>query len=346
MNYLLNFGYEIEKVFLPSLSDLKCDFYRSPFPKSLDIIIDSLMFMQKIYIGEECDKEYISYEKYEPNNTRHSFKGLNSTKLNKTLDFDVFTGELENLVKEKSDNFIEDITIKLSDENNFDFKLKKKLASLYKSIDSFEDLRCDDNKIMELIRSSFLSSYKKTLGILEHKYKSFYEKSFIKDSYPITDMIVEDNNTPISPLSFSSLFANSKEYKESGVNDYGSRLKINNPFNKEELKSFFYSDELDFFYKIEVELIKLGYIKDKKWDSDRKKLIELIFILRDRNFFIPSAVKNNKTGDYKKLHPVFIFFEKRYQIKLGDQRKPSKSKIIFDSLDKSLFPFFLFPKSK
>lgn len=97
------------------------------------------------------------------------------------------------------------------------------------------------------------------------------------------------------------------------------------PFNREELKTFFMLDYIDDFVEAEATYQRERvFIKDNKWVKEKKELIKYCKVIFNRGYIKPRT----------KLKAVFNFFERRYNITLGDQSKPSKHEnIVYNEFD-------------
>lgn len=105
------------------------------------------------------------------------------------------------------------------------------------------------------------------------------------------------------------------------------------PFDKLGLKNILMTSYIKDFFESESILQEEGeYIKNNKWIKDKKELIIFCKVIFERGYIKPKL----------SLKAVFNFFEKRYDIKLGDQTKPSKHK----NFKTNEFDFTLFEKKK
>ncbi|MEM8522638.1 hypothetical protein [Flavobacterium sp. PL12] len=319
MNYFLLSKQTIENLKIPKIDDSNDDPFNFTYwfaGKLKDKIYSSELY------GAFTSEELLirSPNLLDNSDSRENIKDISSIYpgLLSSIDYSAFKIDVNTNILKQEERLISDLTLYEEHKPNFIIDLKNNLDFLHDSITFLNGFTINDNGIMLVIEESYLLSYHKIIEILEHKYKQIYPGAFDRSHF---DLI------------------NIKQQTNSEDNE-----RIENPFNKEDLNPFFFPDQLEFYYKNEIELIHKKIIQDSRWVSDKKKLIELVFILKHRNYFKDSVIKN-KSGSDKKLSPIFTFFEKRYHIKLGDQKKPSKNYSILATLDKNLFPFFTIPKS-
>lgn len=106
-------------------------------------------------------------------------------------------------------------------------------------------------------------------------------------------------------------------------------LDVLQPFSKAELKKILMLGYVNDFFNSETTLQEEGqYLKNNKWIKEKKELIIFCKVIMERGYIKPII----------SLKKVFNFFENRYNIKLGDQTKPSKHKdFITNEYDFTIF---------
>lgn len=107
--------------------------------------------------------------------------------------------------------------------------------------------------------------------------------------------------------------------------DNASTEEPNNTFDYSNKENYFFPEQVNGFKLIENEMIKKEYINDKaEWNTEKNKLVALIYILIQLKYLRPKIVgkeKNTSILAYRR------FFEARYKTTIADQMKPSKFEI-------------------
>ena len=109
------------------------------------------------------------------------------------------------------------------------------------------------------------------------------------------------------------------------------------PKKNKELDSLFLYNKIDEFMELENELIKRGFLektgKVLYWNDKHGYIVKLVNfcrILEHEKFF-------SKNVDLKR---IISFFEKRYNLEVGDQKKPTKHKNSIKVIKGDFFPIF------
>ena len=110
-------------------------------------------------------------------------------------------------------------------------------------------------------------------------------------------------------------------------NTISKNVEITNPFVKDDLKTIILRDFVEDFYKKELELFKQNYFNNQHtWNKPKRELVIFCKVIESRRYTIKPAANM--------LPKIIKFFEKRYNINVGDQRKPSKHDLYkFDNND-------------
>jgi hypothetical protein len=216
------------------------------------------------------------------------------------INYSKFQSDLNNSIEGQRLSMMGDLRLYEEHKFNFLIDLKTHLDFLDTAIKFLNFFETNKNEILSIVKQSYLLSYQKALVCLEAKYQQLYPNAFRTSSEILPD------STSLDKTRLASTFA------------------------KETLITVLFSDAVDDFFDNEARLIDDGYIVNSNWIERKDKLIVLVILLKHRKYINISR--------HKKLINVFKFFETRYSISLGDQRKPSKYEKL--AINDSLFPYF------
>ena len=322
MNYILNSLEEIRKVYTPDIEYLNTpvDWIPFTFCGIEKTILESMRFYQYYYHGDDHEKEDLSLKDFNFKNKSHKYYGLNYDYLLKNIDLEIFKTELDKSITKEENYFIFKIKEELGKNNNIEFEmnLNDYINSLYSSKKALDIIVENTNDFDRILIEKYIISYEKVFNALKFTYSNFvnnktmFSFKFSRADYYATDEVLRESSKNANE---SDLIANETFVK----------TETNNPFTKEELKLILDNnskdDFINKFYANETDLFKQGYFKEGKWDKSKKSLIVFCKVIAESSY-----IQKRYSG--KKLLPIFKFFEKRYDIKLGDQRKPCNHKLI------------------
>ena len=124
-------------------------------------------------------------------------------------------------------------------------------------------------------------------------------------------------------------------HREKQENDI-TKNHFNNVYETDTLKEIFCPEAINIYVEIESRLLVDKFINENCfWLRQKKELVALIHILNERKYLrkIPNRSKENYFKYYK------YYFEKRYNIDITEQSKPSKFQINKLSIYKPVFHF-------
>jgi hypothetical protein len=196
--YLIKAENDIEEVYKPSLDLLNANddffFLLFSFPLSAQTIKESMSFYSSFCYGEDdCEREYFDYKKFDYKNKGHHFKGINYENLNAKLDFRIFHDELTKLILDLESTFFQEI-----EDNrkypNFEIPLSDNLNEIKLSMNILNKINYNNNRIKDIVKKCFLSSYQNVINVLRNKYSILYEKSFLI----LSDIDINTNESNIT----------------------------------------------------------------------------------------------------------------------------------------------------
>lgn len=212
--YLLRTDNDIEEVYKPSLTLLneRDDFFFLffPFPLSAQTLKECMIFYSLFgYSDVDFEREYFDYTKFDYKNKGHHFGGINYVLLNEKLDFSIFKEELTERIQDLESSFIQQIE-EAKKYPNFEIPLSEHLQELKISFNILKEIDYSNNRVKDIVKESFVTSYRNVVNVLKSKYVALYEKSFVG----LDDMDTSENEIFNDKIDKNSTTSSISDFQE------------------------------------------------------------------------------------------------------------------------------------